>query len=219
LFVNDAFFAAAIAGSPRSHSFAVQLFPRRASLTSSVFPARGLTALGFEDYYQTLAYDRGWIYRAVRSDVIVDLIWSTPNRCTVVEPSWFEQASEMLLRTERVKVIPAEELVWIKLYVLQKDRCDWPDLINLLYATSSTLNWTRLVQRLAGDLPLLLGLLAVFAWVCPNRIVDLPAKLRKAAGSPKPIQPETQPDQARIRLLDTRPWYAADQPVDAPMRL
>jgi hypothetical protein len=44
LYVNDAFFAAANAGSPRSHSFAVQFFPRRASLTSSVFPARGLKA-------------------------------------------------------------------------------------------------------------------------------------------------------------------------------
>ena len=41
-----------------------------------------LTGLGFTDYYPTLAYDRGWIYRATRSGVIVDVIWGTPNRRT-----------------------------------------------------------------------------------------------------------------------------------------
>src|SRR5215210_1712277 len=50
-----------------------------------------LTKIGFEDYHSTLAYDRGWIYRAVRNDAIVDVIWQTPNRRTVVDEEWFQR--------------------------------------------------------------------------------------------------------------------------------
>src|SRR5882762_243711 len=35
-----------------------------------------LTAAGFEDYFNRLPYDRKWIYRSVKSNVIVDIIWA-----------------------------------------------------------------------------------------------------------------------------------------------
>ena len=95
-----------------------------------------LTKAGFEDYYPTLAYDRHWIYRATRDGVIVDTIWQTPNCRAVVDDHWFDRKRDVLLRGESLAAIPAEELLAIKLYVLQRDRCDWPDLINLLYRTS-----------------------------------------------------------------------------------
>jgi hypothetical protein len=178
-----------------------------------------LLGLGFKDYYETLAYDRGWIYRATRSDVIVDVIWGTPNRRTEVDEQWHQSARRVLLRSELVEVIPAEELLWIKLYVLQRDRCDWPDLINLLYATAASLDWDRVVERLAGDLPLLTGLLSVFAWVCPDQIGNIPAALRKRAGIQKPRRLATGPNLRHIELLDSRKWFAADQPCDQPIRL
>src|SRR5436853_7618650 len=34
-----------------------------------------LTEAGFADYFPRLAYDRKWIYRSVRAEVIVDIIW------------------------------------------------------------------------------------------------------------------------------------------------
>jgi hypothetical protein len=122
----------------------------------------------FADYHEKLAYDRGWIYRSTRSGLIVDVIWGTPNRRTQVDEDWFQHAPTIQLRTERVGVMPAEELLWTKLYVLQRDRCDWPDLINLLYATSGSLNWDRLVAHLEDDLALLTGLLAVFSGLVPT---------------------------------------------------
>src|SRR5436305_13014397 len=81
-----------------------------------------LTKIGFDDYYPKLAYDRGWIYRAVRDDVIVDTIWQTPNRRTEVDAEWFKRSRRAVLRGEELEFIPAEELLAIKLYVLQRDR-------------------------------------------------------------------------------------------------
>lgn len=178
-----------------------------------------LSAVGFSDYYDTLAYDRGWIYRATRDGLLVDIIWGTPNRRTEVDEQWFEHAPQVQLQTELLDVIPAEELAWIKLYVLQRDRCDWPDVINLLYATSASLDWDRLLARLGDDLPLLRGLLPVFAWLCPDRVTDIPARLRRSAGIAPPGKPQREVNSDRIKLLDSRPWFAALQPADRPMQL
>jgi len=177
---------------------------------------QALTAAGFEDYYSILPYDRGWIYRSIRSGMIVDLIWGTPNRRTQVDELWLEHAGKLSLRGEILEVIPAEELLWIKLYVLQRDRCDWPDLINLLYYTCSTLDWSRLVARLEDDLPLLLGLLSVFAWVCPGRARHIPSLLRQRAGVKLGRGRAVDFDPQRIQLLDSRPWFGPMQPAPVP---
>ena len=104
------------------------------------------------------------------------------------------------------------------MYVLQRDRCDWPDVINLFYAAGASLDWDRLVSRLGDDLPLLQGVLAVFAWLCPDRLDYVPARLRAQSGITAQSQ-ESNPLQARMSLIDTRPWFAALQPWDKPMQL
>ena len=179
-----------------------------------------LTKAGFEDYYDRLAYDRGWIYRAVRNDVIVDTIWQTPNRRSQVDEQWFTESRSAVLRGESLSVIPAEELLAIKLYVLQRDRCDWPDLINLLYENCSALNWNHVLDRLGADRGLLGGLLHVFNWLSPHRARSIPAEIRQLFCLPEPSADELAlPEDERVRLLDSRPWFAAFQRQDKPMML
>ena len=84
---------------------------------------------GMNDYYDISAYDRGWIYRAYLDGVIVDTIWAMANKRTQVDKVWLN-GPQILLCGQAVTVIPPEELIWSKLYVLQRDRCDWPDIIN-----------------------------------------------------------------------------------------
>lgn len=179
-----------------------------------------LTKIGFEDYYPTLAYDRGWIYRAVRNDTIVDTIWQTPNRRTIVDEHWFKRGKQVILRGEKLAVIPAEELLAIKLYVLQRDRCDWPDLINLLYRTAGTLDWDHVLWRLGDDQPLLGGLLQVFNWVAPAQAKEIPARIREHFCLPAVTSKDLEvPDDQRKILLDSRPWFQAFQPMDKPLQL
>jgi hypothetical protein len=179
-----------------------------------------LTKAGFEDYYDTLAYDRHWIYRATRDEVIVDTIWQTPNCRTVVDEHWFERGREVVLRNEHLEVIPAEELLTIKLYVLQRDRCDWPDLVNLLYRTAGELDWEHVMNRMGADEGLLGGLLQVFNWVAPDQASKIPSEIRERFC----LRPITSrdlevPETERKMLLDSRPWFAAHQPVDQPLKL
>lgn len=181
---------------------------------------KALTEAGFEDYFSTLEYDRGWIYRGTRDGVIVDVIWQTPNRRTEVDEQWFERSREIRLRGENLRVIPAEELLAIKVYVMQRDRCDWPDLINLLYAHGASMDWEHVFSRMNGETPLMAGLLQVYNWVAPERARSLPGWVREKlhlsnAGTGDSESMERQ----RVELLDSRPWFAAFQPMDKPMQL
>ena len=179
---------------------------------------KALTEAGFTDYHEKLAYDRGWIYRAVKNDVIVDTIWSTPNRRTQVDEEWFKRARGIRLHGEELHLIPAEELLCIKAYVLQRDRCDWPDLINLLYVAGGELDWEHVMNRMEDDLPLHAGLLQVFNWLAPEKAGALPKQVREKFKLPD-LSARADEERHRVGLLDSRPWFAAYQAEDKPMQL
>jgi hypothetical protein len=165
-----------------------------------------LNAAGFIDYYDKLPYVQHWIYRAWKNDCIVDIIWAMANQRAQVDMGWFDYAPEVTVRGEKLKVVPPEELLWCKLYVLQKDRCDWTDIFNLIHSVGADLDWEHLINRLEGDLPLLVGLLNVYTWLCSGEDLRLPEALRRAVPT---YDPNAKPlvDKMHIDFLDTRPWF------------
>ena len=170
---------------------------------------RALSQAGFADYFERRPYDRKWIYRSTKDGVIVDIIWSMANQRAQVDELWFERANKVAIRGEQMPVIPREELIWCKLYILQRDHCDWTDVFNLLYACPDSLDWEHLLRRLEDDAPLLKAMLTVYGWLCPNYIRKLPESLWRALEMPVPISAPPRPGVERIKLLDSRYWFAA----------
>ncbi len=167
-----------------------------------------LTQCGLQDYYDEEPYDRGWIYRAVCEGTIVDVIWTTANRHGTVDEAWLTRGPEIEIRGERVRIMPVEDLIWVKLYILHRDRCDWTDVLNLLYAAGPTLDWEHLLQRVGEDWRLLAGSLSVFAWMCPGRAASLPRWVWERLSLPAPVESSAPDvDRRRVDLLDTRPWF------------
>ncbi len=169
---------------------------------------KALNDSGFVDYYDQHSYDRGWIYRATRDGFIVDVIWQMANRRADVDEEWFTNAPLIPIRTEKLRVVPAEELLWHKLYVLQRDRCDWPDVWNLLYENGPTLDWERILRRVGNDVQLLEAVLRMYDWICPAGYSELPNWLRDrfAVVQHAPAQSNWEKN---VSLLDSRPWFAA----------
>ncbi len=166
-----------------------------------------ITRAGLEDYFERLPYDRGWIYRASRGDVLVDVIWAMANRRATVDRDWLSRGPVVRIRGEQMRPIPIEELIWAKLYVLQRDRCDWGDVFNLIAAKADSIDWGRLLSRLAEDAPLLGGALSVFAWLDPEGARYIPRQVLSQLG----VKPATGrypvPPHSRAALLDSRPWF------------
>lgn len=178
-----------------------------------------LTRAGFQDLYSRLPYDRNWIYRSTQSGVIVDIIWSMANQRAQVDAAWFNGAGNIGLRNQQLLVVPLEEFIWSKLYILQRDHCDWTDIFNLLYACGSQVHWNHLLERLEEDLPLLRSLLLVYAWLCPPEALRLPRALWKRLKLCAPEPSRQPPKRNRVRLLDTRGWFAAVQPPDYKLEI
>jgi hypothetical protein len=177
--------------------------------------ARAITALrgaGFEDYFDREAYDRSWIFRGFKAGGIFDIIWALPNHRVVIDDAWFERARPLQLRDRMLKAAPPEEIMRVKLYVLQRGRCDWPDVLNILSATVEQIDWHWMVQRMGPDLSLLHGLLAVFNWLSPERARSLPEWVRtKFALVENAIDDVDAAEARRVPLLDSRPWFALHQ--------
>jgi hypothetical protein len=162
---------------------------------------------GLDDYYDDKPYDREWIYRSAKGDVIVDLIWAMANKRAEVDGAWVERGPEIKVDGVRFRLIPPEELLWIKLYIVQRDRSDWPDALNLLYSRGPELDWRHVLTRLGADRSLLTGLLAVFSWLCPDRARQLPDWLWAETGLTLPRSSGgLDLSSCRADLLDSRPW-------------
>jgi hypothetical protein len=166
-----------------------------------------LAAAGLQDYYDRLPYDRSWIYRASQGDIIVDAISAMANQRAVVDDGWLTRGPEIMLRGERLRAIPIEELIWSKLYILQRERCDWGDCFNLLNAQAAAINWEHLLDRLGDDGPLIAGALEVFGWLVPGRADEIPAQVWPRLGITRPANNRLSDPLARVNLLDSRPWF------------
>jgi len=171
-----------------------------------------LTDLRFVDYFEAKPYDRWWIYRGLHGETIVDVIWAMANHRAQIDELWMS-GPEIEIRSRRVKILPAEALLWDKLYIMQRERCDWPDLLNILYWTARYVDWEYLLDRLGDDRPLIAAALTVFRWLSPGCAAELPAWIWDCLGivaqpvqadAPKLIRPRTE-------LLDRRPWYGPDR--------
>jgi hypothetical protein len=154
--------------------------------------------MGLQDYYDELPYDRGWIYRATTDDTIVDIIWGMANRRATVDHDWLTRGPLVTCLEEPIRLIPIEEMIWGKLYVLQRDRCDWPDILNLVAANGARIDWNRLRSRLGDDVALLEAVQTVHRWLEPQ-----------GAG--------IEMVERRAALLDSRPWFPAYRENGEPL--
>jgi hypothetical protein len=178
-----------------------------------------LSGAGFGDYFATRPYDRNWIFRSVSSDVIVDLIWSMANQRAQVDDSWFEFAGQLSIRNEPLLILPPEEFIWCKLYIFQRDHCDWTDIFNVLYTDGEIVNWARLIARLQEHTPLLAAMLMVYGWLCPQRALRLPRSLFQELQIPLPVEAGVRSERERVRLLDSRCWFAALLPIGEKLEI
>jgi hypothetical protein len=165
-----------------------------------------LTDLGMRDYYDTKPYDRWWIYRGANDNTIVDIIWAMANHRQQIDDLWMS-GPEIDVQGRRLKVLPAEAMMWDKMYIMQRDRCDWPDVLNLLYSVGPEIDWEYLLYRIGDDTPVLAGVLSVYRWISPGRASLLPGWIWERVGLERPAGELPEIEPRRVSLLDTRPWY------------
>lgn len=127
--------------------------------------------------FTTEVTDPRWVAKAFKGEHFIDLIFNTTNNICPVDDSWFEHGVAGELFTVPIRLIAAEELLWTKIYVHNRERYDGADINHLIMRYGRQLEWKRLFKRIGHHWHLLLAQLLNFQFVYPSDRDIIPAWL------------------------------------------
>ncbi len=128
----------------------------------------------FADHgYETQLYDVRWLAKVKKGDHFVDLIWDTVNNICRVDDTWLERAAVGEMYDHRVKFIPAEELLWCKIYVQNRERYDGADVNHLILRYGTQMDWKLVLRRMDPHWHLLLQHILSFQFCYPSDYRDI----------------------------------------------
>jgi hypothetical protein len=135
---------------------------------------RALAALARAGYQTDLTFPH-WLGKAYEGEYFVDLIYSSGNGTARVDDAWFEHALPCEMLGVPVQLCPAEEVIWSKAFVQERERYDGADVAHMLRARADCLDWRRLIDRFGPNWRVLLAHLTLFGFVYPAERAKLPA--------------------------------------------
>ena len=153
-----------------------------------------------------------WLAKAHKGDLFVDVIYSAGSGIAVVDDEWFAHAEAGTVLDVPVKLIPAEEMIWSKGFVQERERYDGGDIMHLLHCRAEQLDWKRLLRRFAPDWRVLLSFLTLFGYVYPSRRNAVPPRLIEALTARLRREAATEPPREKVcrGTLLSRQQYLVD---------
>ncbi len=137
----------------------------------SILPAaRALRDAGFVMRLE----DEHWLAKATSGEYFVDLIYGMGNGMSFIDEGWIRNSRPGILAATPVKIAPAEELIWHRLFISERHRHDMSDIVHLILCVGDALDWERLVGRVGDNWPLLLSQVLMFAYVYPGHKSNIP---------------------------------------------
>ena len=161
-----------------------------------------------------------WLAKGFVGDKFVDLIYGMGNGLAFVDDDWFSRSRPGVLAAHEVRIAPAEELIWHRLFINERHRHDMSDILHLILCEGDSLDWERLLRRVGQHWPLLLAQLQMFNYVYPGYRGNVPAwvterLIGRAQSDAAPGEEEA--DLTRGTLIsrfsfaiDVREWGFAD---------
>jgi hypothetical protein len=195
------------------HTKDFDIFVRPADLdrTLEVFKDAG--------YHTELAFPH-WLGKAFCSGDFIDVIFGSGNGVAVVDDEWFEHAVEASVLGIPLQLCPAEEMIWSKAFIQERERFDGADVAHVLRAQAEHLDWERLLRRFGARWRVLLSHLTLFGFIYPAERDKIPAavmealleRMQKEVRTPAPTERVCQGTilSREQYLVDVERWGYAD---------
>jgi hypothetical protein len=111
-------------------------------------------------------------------DDFVDVIFSSGNGVARVDDLWFEHAVDEEVLGIPARLCPAEEMIWSKSFILERERYDGGDVAHILRARAEEMDWERLLSRFGPtNWPVLFTHLILFRYIYPGEADRIPARV------------------------------------------
>jgi len=121
-----------------------------------------------------------WLAKAKCGRNCVDLIFRAGNGLCEVDDSWFERAHDEDVLGVTVKLSAPEEMLWMKAYIMERERYDGADVAHILESCAEKLDWPHLLRRFGPDWRLLLSHLVLFGYIYPSERGRVPGPIMDA---------------------------------------
>ncbi len=199
-----------------THAFSHYTGIERNSKDFDIFVARNdfdnvMAVLGRAGFTTELTFPH-WLGKASCTDGFLDVIFSSGNGVSAVDEAWFEYAVEGTAFGVPVKLSPAEEIIWSKAFIMERERYDGADVMHLFLARAEQLDWARLVRRFGPHWRVLFSHLCLFGFMYPSERQRIPAWLMAGLMGRLDHEMRTAPPSERIAhgTLVSREQYLVD---------
>ena len=135
-----------------------------------------LQALTHAGYNTELTFPH-WLAKATYDGDMLDLIFRAGNGLCEVDDSWFDRARDDELLGVPVKHCAPEEMIWMKAYIMERERFDGADIAHILRCCAGEIDWPHLVRRFGPDWRVLLSHLVLFGYIYPGERARIPESI------------------------------------------
>jgi hypothetical protein len=148
--------------------------------------------------YETTIHFPHWLAKAFKNDHFIDVIFGSGNGVCMVDDLWFDHAVQAKMFGMWVSVIPAEEMIWSKAFIMERERFDGADIAHLLRAQAKSMDWARLLSRFHLHWRVLFAHLVLFGFIYPGQRLLIPSWLMKEFMRRLELEITTLPSDSRI---------------------
>jgi hypothetical protein len=172
-----------------------------------------------------------WLAKAYNPGTadFIDVIYSSGSGIAVVDDEWFTHSVRETVLGEPVRLSPAEEIIWSKAFIMERERYDGNDVAHLLRARGAELDWDRLLRRFGDHWRVLLSHLVLFGFIYPAERKAVPARVHdelmgrlqaeaRATPPPEKTCQGTLISRAQY-LVDIGPWGYRDARLEPGIKM
>jgi len=167
-----------------------------------------------------------WLGKVYEGEAFPDIIFRSGNGVAAVDDEWLGHGEPDEVLGEPVALCPAEEILWQKSFVQERERYDGADVAHLLRARGDRLDWDRLLRRFGPNWRVLMAHLVLFGFVYPGERAKIPAgvegelarRLAEETARPEPAGGTLCRGPLLSReqyLIDTGTWGYTDARLDS----
>jgi hypothetical protein len=167
-----------------------------------------------------------WLGKAYNGDAYIDVIFSSGNGVARVDDEWFAHAVATKVLGIPVLLCPPEEMLWSKMFIMERERYDGADVAHLIRACGDHLDWQHLIDRVGPNWRVLYSHLILYGFIYPAErdkvpdwvLLDLSRRLLAELRTP-PIDKASSMDEKvcagplisrQQYLTDTQEWGYED---------
>ena len=115
-----------------------------------------------------------WLGKAFENGHFVDMIFGSGNGLVEVDDDWLTHGVPAVVLEVPVHLVPAEEMIWSKSFVQERERYDGADVAHILRQSAPAMDWMRLLRRFGPHGTVLLSQLLLFQFVYPDHRLTVP---------------------------------------------